>query len=56
MFKNEPRVPPELFTLDNVVLLPHVASGTHEARQALADRVFDRLQSYFDTGNALSAA
>jgi lactate dehydrogenase-like 2-hydroxyacid dehydrogenase len=56
VFENEPRVPPELFTLDNVVLLPHVASGTHETRQAMADRVFDNLQSYFATGSALSAA
>jgi lactate dehydrogenase-like 2-hydroxyacid dehydrogenase len=56
VFENEPRVPPELFTLDNVVLLPHVASGTRETRQARADRVFDNLQNYFATGNALSAA
>lgn len=56
VFENEPHVPPELFALDNVVLLPHVASGTRETRQAMADRVFDNLQSYFATGRALSAA
>ncbi len=56
VFENEPHVPAELFALDNVVLLPHVASGTRETRQAMADRVVDNLQSFFATGSALSAA
>ena len=30
VFDDEPRVPEALFTLDNVVLLPHIASGTHD--------------------------
>ena len=34
-----------LFELDNVVLLPHIASGTEETRQAMADRVFDNLKA-----------
>jgi lactate dehydrogenase-like 2-hydroxyacid dehydrogenase len=48
VFEDEPHVPPALFGLDNVVLLPHVASGTIETRQAMADRVFDNLQAFFD--------
>ena len=56
VFQNEPHVPAELMALDNVVLLPHVASGTVETRQAMADRVFDNLQSFFATGQLLSAA
>jgi lactate dehydrogenase-like 2-hydroxyacid dehydrogenase len=56
VFENEPNVPPELMTLDNVVLLPHVASATRETRQAMADRVFDNLQTFFTTGQLLSAA
>jgi lactate dehydrogenase-like 2-hydroxyacid dehydrogenase len=56
VFENEPHVPPALMALDNVVLLPHVASGTHQTRQAMADRVFDNLHSYFATGRLLSAA
>jgi lactate dehydrogenase-like 2-hydroxyacid dehydrogenase len=56
VFEDEPRVPEALFTLDNVVLLPHVASGTHETRQAMADRVFDNLQLFFAEGRMLSAA
>jgi lactate dehydrogenase-like 2-hydroxyacid dehydrogenase len=56
VFEDEPRVPPALFTLDNVVLLPHIASGTEETRQAMADRVFDNLQGYFADGTLVSAA
>jgi hydroxypyruvate reductase len=56
VFENEPHVPAELMALDNVVLLPHVASGTEETRQAMADRVFDNLQSFFATGRLVSEA
>jgi hydroxypyruvate reductase len=56
VFENEPQVPAALMALDNVVLLPHIASATHQTRQAMADRVFDNLQSYFATGRLVSAA
>jgi lactate dehydrogenase-like 2-hydroxyacid dehydrogenase len=56
VFADEPRVPVALMALDNVVLLPHVASGTHETRQAMADRVFDNLQGWFAEGRLLSRA
>jgi lactate dehydrogenase-like 2-hydroxyacid dehydrogenase len=56
VFENEPHVPESLFKLENVVLLPHVASGTHETRQAMADRVFDNLRLFFAEGRMLSAA
>ncbi len=47
VFENEPAVPPALFALDNVVLLPHVASATVETRQAMADRVLANLEAHF---------
>ena len=56
VFEDEPNVPAALMQLDNVVLLPHIASATRETRQAMADRVFDNLQSYFATGQLISAA
>jgi lactate dehydrogenase-like 2-hydroxyacid dehydrogenase len=56
VFENEPNVPAELMALDNVVLLPHIASATRETRQAMADRVYDNLQSFFADGRLLSAA
>lgn len=37
VYVNEPHVPAELTTLENVVLLPHLGSATHEARQAMWD-------------------
>lgn len=53
VFADEPRVPEALFALDNVVLLPHIASATRETRQAMGQRVFDNLASYFDRGGKL---
>ena len=41
--------------LGNVVLSPHVASGTHETRQAMSDRVFDNLSAFYRDGTLLSA-
>ncbi len=54
VFEDEPNVPRELFELDNVVLLPHIASGTEETRQAMADRVFDNLQAFLLHGRLVS--
>jgi len=42
--------------LDNVVLVPHIGSATVETRAAMAQRVFDNLKSYFDTGKLVSQA
>ena len=56
VFDDEPKVPPELFGLDNVVLLPHIASATQETRQAMVDRVFDNLQGFFREGRMVSPA
>jgi lactate dehydrogenase-like 2-hydroxyacid dehydrogenase len=56
VFENEPNVPAELMTLDNVVLVPHIGSATVETRAAMAQRVFDNLKSYFDKGKLVSQA
>ncbi|CAN1136974.1 Hydroxyphenylpyruvate reductase, partial [Linum perenne] len=39
VFENEPNVPEKLMELENVVILPHVGSGTEETRKAMADLV-----------------
>jgi lactate dehydrogenase-like 2-hydroxyacid dehydrogenase len=54
VFEDEPNVPPALLPLDNVVLLPHIASATRETRQAMADLVLDNLRSYFTSGRLLT--
>lgn len=50
VFEHEPKVPEGLMSLDNVVLLPHIASGTHETRQAMGDLTFTNLQRFFKDG------
>jgi len=47
VFANEPNVPQELLAMDNVVLLPHVASATNETRQAMGDLCRANLDSWF---------
>ena len=46
VFVDEPRVPEELFNLDNVVLQPHQASATNETRGAMAQLVLDNVAAY----------
>jgi hydroxypyruvate reductase len=54
VFDAEPNVPNALLALDNVVLLPHIASGTRETRQAMADLTLANLRSYLATGTLLT--
>ena len=37
VYEHEPTVHPDLFGLENVLLVPHLASGTTETRTAMAD-------------------
>ena len=39
VFYDEPRIDPAFFTMPNVVLTPHMASGTFETRRAMADQI-----------------
>jgi hydroxypyruvate reductase len=55
VFENEPNVPDALLKLDNVVLLPHIASGTHETRKAMEDLVLANLRSFFTEGKLLTS-
>jgi len=50
VFEHEPTVPLALRRMENVVLLPHLASGTEETRQAMADLVINNLDSWFSQG------
>lgn len=47
VFEHEPKVPPEFFTLDNVVLTPHVASATRETRTAMGNLQIENLHLHF---------
>jgi len=54
VFADEPRVPPALLELDNVVVLPHVGSATHYTRSIMGQLVVDNLVSWFDGRGALT--
>ena len=47
VFADEPRVPPEFFTLENAVLFPHVGSATVETRKAMGDLQIENLRLHF---------
>lgn len=47
VFEKEPQVPDALKALDNVVLTPHMASGTWQTRKAMADLAVANLGAHF---------
>lgn len=48
VFEHEPAMDPRLLALDNVVLLPHMASATHEAREATGEKVIANIRMWAD--------
>lgn len=54
VFDLEPKVPDALKTMNNVVLMPHVASATHETRRAMTDCLQENLASFFATGKVIT--
>jgi lactate dehydrogenase-like 2-hydroxyacid dehydrogenase len=47
VFDNEPHINEAFFALENVVLQPHHASGTHQTRRAMGQLVRDNLAAWF---------
>jgi len=47
VFAQEPKVPDELKAMQNVVLLPHIGSGSVVTRNAMDQLVVDNLKSWF---------
>lgn len=43
VFEFEPKVPPEMIAMDNVVLTPHLGSATYETRDQMANLVADNI-------------
>ena len=50
VFAEEPKIPDALKAMDNVALTPHVASGTHETRQAMGDLTVENLTRWLKDG------
>jgi lactate dehydrogenase-like 2-hydroxyacid dehydrogenase len=47
VFEHEPHVPEALLGMDNVVVLPHVGSGSVVTRQAMGQLMVDNLSAWF---------
>lgn len=54
VYADEPNVPAELLGLDNVVLFPHIASGTRETRKAMGDLVLENLRRFMADGTLVT--
>lgn len=48
VYTHEPAVDPRLFTIPNVVLLPHLGSATFEGREASGERVIANIRMWAD--------
>lgn len=53
VYVDEPRVPEALLTAPNVVVLPHIASGTVETRLAMEEVVFKNIAAFAETGEVV---
>lgn len=54
VFEEEPKTPEALWTMENVVLTPHVGSATHETRAAMSRLTLDNLVAHFAGRPALT--
>ena len=48
VFEHDPAVNPKLLLLDNVVLLPHMGSATHESRADMGEKVIINIKTFVD--------
>ena len=54
VFADEPNVPDALLTMDNVVVLPHVGSGTVQTRAAMEALTLRNLDSFLASGQLIT--
>jgi len=54
VYEEEPHVPADLIAMPNLVLLPHVGSGSLHTREAMGRLVVDNLIGWFRDGAALT--
>ncbi len=48
VYEHEPAIDPRLLVMPNVVLLPHLASATVEARIDMGEKVIVNIRAFFD--------
>ena len=54
VYDKEPHVPAPLLAMSNVVLLPHIGSGSEQTRAAMGQLLVDNLAAWFATGRAIT--
>jgi gluconate 2-dehydrogenase len=54
VYEGEPKVHPDLLTVPNIVLTPHIASATIATRKAMANLAADNVIAFLTTGRALT--
>lgn len=54
VFAHEPNVPEPLLSMDNVVLQPHVGSGTVQTRAAMEELTLRNLDSFLESGQLVT--
>lgn len=54
VYENEPDIHPDLFELENVLLVPHLGSGTTETRTAMADLAADNVIAVLSGRSAIT--
>jgi glyoxylate reductase len=47
VFENEPAIEPELLTMENVVIVPHIASASLNTRTLMATMASDNIVAHF---------
>jgi lactate dehydrogenase-like 2-hydroxyacid dehydrogenase len=52
--EDEPQIPPELLQLDNIILTPHLASGSQHTHRMMAKLTYENLVACFETGRPLT--
>lgn len=54
VLEHEPEVPAPFMDMDQLALMPHVGSATHETRQDMSQLVLDNVESFLSTGQLLT--
>ncbi|WP_269498914.1 2-hydroxyacid dehydrogenase [Castellaniella sp. S9] len=54
VYENEPRIDQRFLELENVLLLPHIGSATHQTRHAMAILALNNLEHFFRDGSVLT--
>lgn len=54
VYESEPQVPSSLLELDNIVLMPHLGSGSQHTHAMMAKMTYDNLVAWFQSGRPLT--